>query len=166
MNISKEILVIDVNIIIHLEKVNLLDELARDKNIRIVDLVFYQEYQYKPNLVSDKLNKLAIITLDEKEVKEAINMNLNNKRNSIFDYFSYIAARDNNYALLTDDWKLKKWSPNGINIYGAIWYVQKLRAENVIDDLRLKEIYTAWLYDPTVFLPSEILIELLAQLDI
>lgn len=54
MNFSNLIFVIDVNVIIHLEKVNLLDELTNDKNARIVDLVLYQEYQHKPNLISKK----------------------------------------------------------------------------------------------------------------
>ena len=47
MNTSNQILIVDVNVIIHLEKAGLLDELINDKNIRIVDLVLYDEYQYK-----------------------------------------------------------------------------------------------------------------------
>ena len=45
MNSSDQILIVDVNVIIHLEKVGLLDELIKDKNIRIVDLVLYEEYE-------------------------------------------------------------------------------------------------------------------------
>ena len=59
MNFSNLIFVIDVNVIIHLEKVNLLDELTNDKNARIVDLVLYQEYQHKPNLISKKISKIT-----------------------------------------------------------------------------------------------------------
>lgn len=47
MNTTDYILVTDVNVIIHLEKANLLDELVKDKRIRIVDLVFYEEYECK-----------------------------------------------------------------------------------------------------------------------
>lgn len=52
MSISERILVVDVNVIIFLEKVGLLDELVNDKNICIVDLVYYEEYCFKENLAS------------------------------------------------------------------------------------------------------------------
>ena len=61
MNSSDPILVVDVNVIIHLEKVDLLDELTNDKNIRIVDLVLYQEYQYKKNKSSEKISNIISI---------------------------------------------------------------------------------------------------------
>ena len=63
MSTSNQILVIDVNVIIHLEKAGLLDELISDSNIRIVDLVLYDEYQYKKNLISDKIEKIKLVTL-------------------------------------------------------------------------------------------------------
>lgn len=123
MNTSDPILVVDVNVIIHLEKVGLLDELISDKNIRIVDLVLYQEYEFKRNLASEKVEKIKQVHLNEEQMFEAHVLYKSNPRNSIFDYYSYIVARDNNYELLTGDWKLKK-KVNDVAVHGAIWYVR------------------------------------------
>lgn len=163
MNTLNQILVIDVNVIIHLEKVGLLDELINDKNIRIVDLVLYQEYEFKRNLASEKVEKIKQVHLNEKQMFAAHSLYQSNPRNSVFDYYSYIAARDNNYGLLTGDWKLKK-KVNDINTHGAIWYVQKLNEKGIIDNERLKNIYETWLNNPTVFIGSDILSELIIEL--
>lgn len=163
MNTSDQILVVDVNVIIHLEKVGLLDELISDKNIRIVDLVLYQEYQFKRNLASEKIEKIKQVHLNEEQIFEAHSLYQSNPRNSVFDYYSYIATRDNNYELLTGDWKLKK-KVNNIAVHGAIWYVQKLKEKGIIDNARLKNIYEIWLNDPTVFIRSDILSELIIEL--
>lgn len=165
MNTSNQILVVDVNVIIHLEKVKLLDELINDKNVRIVDLVLYEEYEYKRNLISEKVEKIKQIHLDEKEMSEAHELYHKNSRNSVFDYYSYIAARNNGYELLTGDWKLKKTIKDEINVHGAIWYVQKLREKNIIDDKRLKEVYEIWLNDQTVFISEDILSDLIIDLN-
>lgn len=163
MNTLDQILVVDVNVIIHLEKVGLLDELISDKNIRIVDLVLYQEYQFKRNLASEKIEKIKQVHLNEEQIFEAHSLYQSNPRNSVFDYYSYIATRDNNYELLTGDWKLKK-KVNNIAVHGAIWYVQKLKEKGIIDNARLKNIYEIWLNDPTVFIRSDILSELIIEL--
>ncbi len=163
MNISNQILVVDVNVIIHLEKVGLLDELINDKDIRIVDLVLYQEYEYKRNLASDKVERIKQVHLNEQQMFEAHGLYQNNPRNSVFDYYSYIAARDNNYELLTGDWKLKK-NVDDVVVHGAIWYVQRLREKGRINDEKLKSIYEIWLNDPTVFIRSDILSELIIEL--
>ncbi len=63
MNTSDLILITDVNAIIHLEKALLLDELVNDERARIVDVVLYDEYEYKKNLVSNKVKKIKTITL-------------------------------------------------------------------------------------------------------
>lgn len=165
MNTSNQILVIDVNVIIHLEKAGLLDELINDKNVRIVDLVLYDEYQFKKNLISEKVERIKKVTLNEKQVNEASVLYENNKRNSFYDYCSYIAARDNHYSLLTGDWKLKKCINNDVEIHGAIWYVQYLRAKNIIDDSKLKNTYTIWLTDPQVFMPEDILANLIIEME-
>ena len=163
MNISDQILVVDVNVIIHLEKVGLLDELISDKNIRIVDLVLYQEYEFKRNLASEKVEQIKQVHLNEEQMFEAHSLYQNNPRNSVFDYYSYIAARDNNYELLTGDWKLKK-KVDDVLVHGAIWYVQKLKEKGIINNTRLKTIYETWLNDPTVFIRSDILSELIIEL--
>ena len=100
---------------------------------------------------------------NEEQMFEAHSLYQNNPRNSVFDYYSYIAARDNDYGLLTGDWKLKK-KVNDINVHGAIWYVQRLNAKGIIDNARLKNIYETWLNDPTVFIRSDILSELIIEL--
>ena len=163
MNTSDQILVVDVNVIIHLEKVGLLDELISDRNIRIVDLVLYQEYEFKRNLASEKVEKIKQVHLNEEQMFEAHSLYQSNRRNSVFDYYSYIAARDNNYELLTGDWKLKK-KVNDVPVHGAIWYVQQLNKKDIIDNSRLKSIYETWLNDPTVFIGSDILSELIIEL--
>lgn len=163
MNTSDPILVVDVNVIIHLEKVGLLDELISDKNIRIVDLVLYQEYEFKRNLASEKVEKIKQVHLNEEQMFEAHVLHKSKPRNSIFDYYSYIVARDNNYELLTGDWKLKK-KVNDVAVHGAIWYVQKLNEKGIIDNTKLKNIYETWLNDPTVFIRSDILSELIIEL--
>lgn len=165
MNSSDPILVVDVNVIIHLEKVDLLDELTNDKNIRIVDLVLYQEYQYKKNKSSEKISNIKTIGLTDSQVSEAYRLYLKNRRNSVFDYFSYIAARDNGYVLLTGDWKLKKAIDYDVEVYGAIWYVKHLNEKGVISDERLLNVYKAWLEDVTVFMPGEILLDLIIDLE-
>ena len=167
MNFSNLIFVIDVNVIIHLEKVNLLDELTNDKNAIIVDLVLYQEYQHKPNLISKKISKIKTISLNEMQVAESQNLYMKNRRNSIFDYFSYIAARDNNGILLTGDWKLKKSinKNSDVDVRGAIWYVKYLKEKGIIDENRLLDIYKTWLEDITVYMPNEILEELIKGIE-
>lgn len=65
MNFLDPILVIDVNVIIHFEKAGLLDVLVNDKNVRIVDLVLYQEYQYKKNAMFSKVSSIRVLTLSE-----------------------------------------------------------------------------------------------------
>ncbi len=165
MNTSNQILVVDVNVIIHLEKAGLLDELINDKNIRIVDLVLYDEYQYKKNLISEKVEKIKRVTLNETQVYEASILFESNRRNSFYDYCSYIAARDNKYSLLTGDWKLKKRIGENVEVHGAIWYIQHLRSENIIDDKKLKKAYTIWLNDPQVFMPTDILANLIMEMD-
>lgn len=164
MNSSDQILIVDVNVIIHLEKVGLLDELIKDKNIRIVDLVLYEEYEYKENLMSERVRKIEQIHLSDEEIFEANQMYEENRRNSFFDYCSFIAARNNGYGLLTGDWKLKKSIREDMPIYGVIWYVKKLREKNIIDDIRLKEIYESWLSDPSVFIREDILSDLILEL--
>lgn len=165
MNSLNQLLVIDVNIIIHLEKVNLLDELINDRNIRIVDLVLYQEYQYKKNKCSDKVSNIETVCLSENQVAEAYQLYLKNRRNSVFDYFSYIVARDNGYILLTGDWKLKKVINSDIEVRGAIWYVKYLNENGIISDEKLLSVYKTWLEDVTVFMPSEILLDLIIELE-
>ena len=103
------------------------------------------------------------IHLNEKQIFEAHSLYQNNSRNSVFDYYSYIAARDNNYGLLTGDWKLKK-KVNDVTVHGAIWYVQRLNEKGIIDNTRLKNIYEIWLNDPTVFISSDLLCELIIEL--
>lgn len=166
MNTSDQILVVDVNVIIHLEKVNLLEELINDKNIRIVDLVLFQEYEYKENLMSKKVRNIKQVKLSEKQMAEAHELFYRYKRNTVFDYYSYIVSRDNGYALLTGDWKLKKFANKNINVYGVIWYVQELRRKDLIDDVRLKEVYEIWLNDPTVYISADILSELIAEISV
>ena len=141
MSTSDLILIIDVNVIIHLEKAGLLDELINDKSIRIVDLVLYDEYQFKKNLISEKVELIKQVTLDENQINEAGLLYNENRRNSFYDYCSYIAARDNKYSLLTGDWKLKRCVHKDIEVHGAIWYVQRLESAGIIDKKRLKEIY-------------------------
>ena len=68
MSTSDLILIIDVNVIIHLEKAGLLDELINDKSIRIVDLVLYDEYQFKKNLISEKVELIKHVTLNENQI--------------------------------------------------------------------------------------------------
>lgn len=164
MNTLNQILVVDVNVIIHLEKVGLLDELISDNNIRIVDLVLYQEYEFKRNLASEKVEKIKQVHLNEDQMFEAHNLYESNPRNSVFDYYSYIAARDNNFELLTGDWKLKR-KVNDVIVHGAIWYVQRLKEKGIIDNNRLKTIYETWLNDPAVFIRSDILSELIIELN-
>ena len=165
MSTSNQILVIDVNVIIHLEKAGLLDELISDSNIRIVDLVLYDEYQYKKNLISDKIEKIKLVTLNEEQVKEASELYNNNSRNSFYDYCSYIASRDNKYSLLTGDWKLKRYISKDVEVYGAIWYVQNLRERNIINNNKLKETYTIWLNDPLIFMPDDVLANLIMEIE-
>lgn len=162
---SNPIFVVDVNVIIHLEKAGLLDELTNDKRVRIVDLVLYEEYEYKENNASCKVRQIKQLHLDENQILEAANMNLLKPRNSVFDYYNFIAARDNNGILLTGDFKLKKYIGENIEVHGAIWYAMKLREENIIDDQKLKEVYKIWLEDEKVFIPDEKLVELILQLD-
>ena len=164
MSISNRILIVDVNVIIHLEKVGLLDKLIKDENIRIVDLVLYQEYMYKRNSISSEVEKIKQVHLNENQMYEAQYLYDNNSRNSIFDYYSYIVARDNNFILLTSDWKLKRYA-NDVEVHGVIWYVQKLREKGIINNSKLKEIYEKWLHDPNVFISSEILSELIIEID-
>ena len=164
MSISNRILIVDVNVIIHLEKVGLLDKLIKDENIRIVDLVLYQEYVYKRNSISSEVEKIKQVHLNENQMYEAQYLYDNNSRNSIFDYYSYIVARDNNFILLTSDWKLKRYA-NDVEVHGVIWYVQKLREKGIINNSKLKEIYEKWLHDPNVFISSEILSELIIEID-
>lgn len=159
MNSLDPILVIDVNVIIHFEKAGLLDVLVNDKNIRIVDLVLYQEYQYKKNAMSNKVSSIRVLTLSEKQMQEAYNLFLNNRRNSVFDYFSYIAARDNNFVLLTGDFKLKKVVDKFVDVYGAIWYLEHLYEKKVIDKEQLLQAYEIWLNDDMVYMPNDILLE-------
>ena len=165
MNTLDQILVVDVNVIIHLEKVGLLDKLIEDSKIRIVDLVLYQEYEFKRNLISDKVHKIKKLTLDDKQILEANSLNKVNPRNSFFDYCSYIVARDNNYALLTGDWKLNKYINGDISVYGAIWYVQKLRYKGIISKEKLLSVYETWLGDSTIFIDDAILNSLIINLE-
>lgn len=165
MNSSDPILVVDVNVIIHLEKVNLLDELTTDENIRIVDLVLYQEYQYKKNKISDKISNIKTIGLTEEQVAEAYQLYLGNRRNSVFDYFSYIVARDNDFVLLTGDWKLKKTIGKDVEVCGAIWYVKHLNEKGIISNEKLLNVYKTWLEDVSVFMPDEILLDLIMELE-
>lgn len=71
MSISNPCFIVDVNVIIHLEKVGLLDKLIKDENIRIVDLVLYQEYMYKRNSISSEVEKIKQVHLDENQMYEA-----------------------------------------------------------------------------------------------
>lgn len=166
MSTLDQILVVDVNVIIHLEKVNLLDELINDKNIRIVDLVLFQEYEYKENLMSKNVRNIKQVILSEKQMTEAHELFYRYKRNTVFDYYSYIVSRDNGYTLLTGDWKLKKYANKDINVHGVIWYVQELRRKNIIDDERLREVYETWLNDPTVYINTDILSELISEISV
>lgn len=165
MSTSDPILIIDVNVIIHLEKAGLLDELINDKSIRIVDLVLYDEYQFKKNLISEKVELIKQVTLNENQINEAGLLYNENRRNSFYDYCSYIAARDNNYSLLTGDWKLKRWVCKNVEVHGAIWYVQRLESAGIIDKKRLKEIYMIWLNDTQVFMPEELLASLIMEIE-
>lgn len=104
--------------------------------------------------------KIKKISLTEKDLIEAYHyyQNQRSPRNSIFDYYSYIAARNNNYSLLTSDWKLKK-ELNDIDVYGPIWYVDNLYNKGIISKNKLINIYTSWLEDPQVYISSTILKE-------
>ena len=42
--------------------------------------------------------------------------------------------------------------------------MQKLKEKGIIDNARLKNIYEIWLNDPTVFIRSDILSELIIEL--
>ena len=103
--------------------------------------------------------------MTDSQVAEAYRLYLKNRRNSVFDYFSYIAARDNGYVLLTGDWKLKKSIDYDVEVYGAIWYVKHLNEKGVISDERSLNVYKAWLEDVTVFMPGEILLDLIIDLE-
>ena len=164
MNTLDPILVVDVNVIIHLEKAGLLDELINDKNVRIVDLVLYQEYETKENLASNKVKRIKQIELNENQMIEANNLYYSNTRNSVFDYYCYVVARDNNYVLLTGDWKLKK-KVSDVDVHGAIWYVQTLNKKGIIDKKKMKSVYETWLNDESVFISKDILRELIIELD-
>ena len=164
MNTSNLILVTDVNVIIHLDKAGLLDELTNDKRIRIVDLMLYNEYQFKKNLASGKVEIIKTITLNDKQLKEAINLHNNNKRNSFYDYCAYVAARDNDYVLLSGDFKLKK-AVNYEKFHGTIWYVQDLFYNGIISKDKLKSIYETWISDPTIYLDENKLIQLIEELN-
>lgn len=164
MNTSNLILVIDVNVIIHLDKAGLLDELTKDKRTRIVDLVLYDEYQFKRNLASDMVERIETITLNDKQIIEADALHRKNTRNSFYDYCSYIVARDNNYVLLSGDWKLKN-SIGYDNIHGVIWYLLDLYNNGIISSEKVKEACIIWLNDPTVYIKEDILIDLIEGLN-
>ena len=75
-----------------------------------------------------------------------------------------MAARDNNYSLLTGDGKLKK-KIKDIPVHGAVWYVQRLKEKGIIDNKKLKEVYKIWLNDPRVYIDETLLKNLLNEIE-
>ena len=157
MNSTEQILVIDVNAIIHIEKAGLLEKLVEDKNIRIVDLVYYDEYEFKPNLSSNIVSKIKKISLTESQVKEAKTLYENDKRNSFYDYCSYVIARDNGYTVLTGDWKLRRKIIDHVAVHGSIWYVRKLYDDKMISKDETINAYSIWREDSNVYMPTKVL---------
>lgn len=164
MNISNSILIIDVNVIIHFEKAGLLEHLLKIKNIRIVDLVFYQEYLYKQNSNTNNVKKIKRIILNEQQIKEAQSLTQQNRKVSFFDFCSYIYARDNACTLLTGDRPLREFCCKEIEVVGSIWLLEQMHEQGLICTDELKCAYEAWLTDPSVYLPSEIIIEKIEEL--
>ena len=68
---------------------------------------------------------------------------------------------------MTGDWKLKKSinKNSDVDVRGAIWYVKYLRERGMIDEKRLLDIYKTWMEDITVYMPNEILDELIKEIE-
>lgn len=165
MNISNSTLIIDVNVIIHFEKAGLLGQLLAIKNLRIVDLVFYQEYLCKPNSNTDDVRKIKRVILSEQQIAEAQSLSNQYKKLSFFDCCSYIYARDNCCVLLTGDGPLREMGCQSIEVVGSIWLAQKMHEEKLICIDELKCAYNIWLTDSSIYLPQEILSEKLEELN-
>lgn len=161
MNISDKNLVIDVNVIIHMEKAGLLEQLLKVKKLRIIDLVFHEEYQHKPNLSTRSVKKIRRVGLNEKQIKEAENM----KKLGFFDACIFIYARDNKCSILSGDGRLRNIGvANDIEVFGIIWLVEQMNKHGIISIEELKQAYICWIEDPRVFIPEEILSDKLEEL--
>ena len=159
-------IVIDTNVIIHLEKAKILDIAMSDSRLKVVDLVYYKEYKRKDIKYNNEFSKIERISLNEKQLKEALIMHNNKKENSFFDYACYIAARDNDCILLTGDWKLKDSLNSDIEIHGAIWYAELLFNEHKLNREILLDVLECWVNDDNVYMPKDLLREKINSLKI
>ena len=109
MNITEKIIITDTNIITDLDNAGILEEFITIKNVYVSDLIKTDELNQKTGNLN-KIKKAKVISATEKQVLEAVNLSLINKKLSMYDLLNYVLARDNNWILATGDYRLKQYA--------------------------------------------------------
>ena len=109
MNITEKIIITDTNIITDLDNAGILEEFITIKNVYISDLIKTDELNQKTGNLNT-IKKAKVISATEKQVLEAVNLSLINKKLSMYDLLNYVLARDNDCILATGDNRLKQYA--------------------------------------------------------
>ena len=102
---------------------------------------------------------LVQIDLDSSQVGRAIAFRSQNIKLTAEDCFSLVLAEDNDGSiLLTGDAELRSIAVGkGCEVHGVIWVTDEIHGRGLLANNRLAECLTAWLNDPLVRLPENLL---------
>lgn len=132
MNITEKIIITDTNIITDLNNAGLLEEFITIKNVYVSDLIKADELNSKTGNLNT-LKKAKVISATEKQVLEAVNLSLINKKLSMYDLLNYVLARDNNCLLATGDNRLKQYAEtNDVEVIRTLKIIELMTTHGII----------------------------------
>jgi predicted nucleic acid-binding protein len=135
----------DTNIWIDFRNAGLLQSLFRlPFELCSTDFVIAELEDFDPDeLVA---SGLIVTIMEEHQISELGNLTVTHNNSSLADVSCYLLARETGHPLLTGDGRLRKRAlQDGVRVHGALWLLDQLVAEGVIDQARACAALTSML---------------------
>lgn len=141
MNITKNLIITDTNIITNLHVAELLEIFIKLDNVFVSDIIYNDEIK-KSTCSFEEKKLIKTIDSSEKNLNEAIKIQKEEKQLSIYDTLNYVLAKNYNAILATGDNKLKNFSEeNNVKVFRTLKIISLLSNENIISKVEELKAY-------------------------
>lgn len=150
------ILFADTNILLDLQKIDLLKAFFLLKNqICIEQSIFYDEL-LEPKGIQEELleNGLLCVSMNDDEFTLARKVYEENPKLSFYDCVAFAVAKCREWDLMTGDKRLRRYAEqHQVKVYGLLWAVKKCEDEMIDVSILLKALNTIY-HEPRIRVPS------------
>lgn len=151
------ILFADTNILLDLQKIDLLKAFFSLKNqICIEESIFYDEL-LEPKGIQEELleNGLLCVSMSDEEFALARKVYEENPKLSFYDCVAFAVAKCRGWDLMTGDKRLRRYAEqNQVKVHGLLWAVRECELKGIELLLLLNALYTIY-NNPRIRVPNE-----------